>query len=580
MQGGKADGEERTQMYCPHCDQDFSGSQGGYCPRDGHPLRERFTAGPNDPFIGTILDERFRIEELIGEGGMGSVYRATQLSTVRAVAIKLLHAKALTTPESVQRFEREARVISQLSHTNTIRLYDFGYIKSGQPYLVMELLKGDSLDTILKAGPLSVERSLQLLLDCCNALAEAHAQGIVHRDLKPGNLFLQYVPGQAQEILKVLDFGIAKELGAQSLTQGILGTPLYMSIEQAAGKELDARSDIYSLGAIIYECLSGQPPFQGEQVMSILLKHATQKPKSLREYPSLQISVAVDQLILDLLEKEPEHRPQSVVELRDRVLEIQNDRIRESLDLGLQTLTAAQAPSREELISRVEAQRSTVITELLELDKKEEAPQERAQIDKIKQLTTITAPIRRGISKFWLKLLVIAALMLTYVVFRQMDEQSKNLNAQDPASVSVDLDLGSHKSSIISNGRQSLDSGMVLRDMIVSIYDVQPKTHQIPDMSLDAQVENIDARSKKQDLQSANLSQRPSSERENTQKRRWLKDFKRKKRLQRAKAKKISKPALPESPLIPISFGKSAPKPSKQTPSSPLIPISFDAGSP
>ncbi|MCK6575515.1 protein kinase [Myxococcota bacterium] len=312
-------------MRCPTCERTFP-EDIGFCPHDGARLVSSETvAYPLDPLIGALLDGRFRLETVIGAGGFGVVYRARQVNVDREVAVKVLTADASQNQEIVRRFENEAKIISQLRHPNTLKLVDFGRAPDGRLYIVTEFLTGLPLDKVLATGRIDCLRTLRMMAQVCDSLTEAHEQGIVHRDLKPGNIFLERV-GQ-QEVVKVLDFGIAK-LTAQTThtaTGRIFGTPAYMSPEQARGDEIDARSDLYSLGVVAYECLSGTPPFTGSNPMSILLKHLQEPPQPLGERaPPLGLDPEVDALVLAMLSKLADDRPSSASEVRASIHDLEH----------------------------------------------------------------------------------------------------------------------------------------------------------------------------------------------------------------------------------------------------------------
>ncbi len=217
----------------------------------------------------------------------------------------------------VRRFENEARIISKLRHPNTLKLFDFGETEDERLFLVAEFLSGQPLDSVLRAGSIGVPRTLHVLAQAADSLAEAHGQGIVHRDLKPGNLFVERVADQ--DVIKVLDFGIAKlSKGTSYTAEGtVFGTPAYMSPEQARGETVDSRSDLYSLGVIAYECLCGSPPFQADTPVSVLLRHVSDEPISLtRRVPPVAVPPEVDVLVLRLLAKDPDQRPQTAADLK------------------------------------------------------------------------------------------------------------------------------------------------------------------------------------------------------------------------------------------------------------------------
>ena len=226
---------------------------------------------------GAIVAGKYRIDRVLGEGGMGVVVAATHLTLGTPVALKFLHATVINAPGVVERFAREARASAQLRSENVCRVSDVGAFDDGTPYIVMELLDGEDLASVLRAnGPMPPQLVADYMLQACLAIAEAHQLGIVHRDLKPGNLFLARRP-DGSALIKVLDFGVAKapDQGDFSLTQtsNIIGSPGYMSPEQLrSSKEVDARSDIWSLGVVIYELLSGRQPFNADTITELTLR--------------------------------------------------------------------------------------------------------------------------------------------------------------------------------------------------------------------------------------------------------------------------------------------------------------------
>src|SRR5688572_13373204 len=277
---------------------------------------------PKDPFIGRdLLNGQFRILQKIGTGGMGSVYRAAQPAMNREVAIKILHPKLAGRKDLTSRFRREARAMSQLTHPNTVKVFMYGELEEdGSLYIVMEMLEGRNLNqTVRKEGPLPIERAIPILIQCCGALQEAHDLGIVHRDLKPENIFLSR-QGGILDFPKVLDFGLAKvterqmQPGSLILTQEgmVFGTPEFMSPEQAQGKTLDARSDIYSLAVILYEVLTAKLPFSARTPMEYIQKHVMEPIIPLgQRVPELKFPKGLEQVLEKALSKRPEDRYQS-----------------------------------------------------------------------------------------------------------------------------------------------------------------------------------------------------------------------------------------------------------------------------
>jgi serine/threonine protein kinase len=267
---------------------------------------------------GTILEERYEIIEKIGAGAMGTVYRARQLNVGRDVAIKAISPDAIRNPITVQRFETEARVIAELRHPNTVKLHDVVRGPRGELYLVVELLTGEPLDAVIARGPLVERAVLELLAQVSDSLAEAHAKGIVHRDLKPANIFIQRIEGV--EVARVLDFGIARLQHQSTATASgaLIGTPAYMSPEQASGEKVDARTDLYSLGIIAYEALAGERPFTAKSIPGLLLQHVERVPVPLVERsPPVSVRRDLDRLVMRLLAKDPNDRPKDAGALRE-----------------------------------------------------------------------------------------------------------------------------------------------------------------------------------------------------------------------------------------------------------------------
>jgi eukaryotic-like serine/threonine-protein kinase len=268
---------------------------------------------------GQILAEKYRVERVIGAGGMGVVVAATHLELGQRVAMKFLLAEGVGRPEIAARFIREARAAARIRGEHVARVIDVGRLESGSPYIVMEYLEGNDLEHIVREGPLSIEDAVDYLIQACDAMAEAHHLGIIHRDLKPANLFrAETVDGLG--IIKVLDFGISKSLldtgpGLLTGTSALLGSPLYMSPEQMrSARDVDHRTDIWSLGAVLFELLSGRPPYDGDSVGSLMAKILVDKAPSVREFrPDVPEGLA--QVIMRCLEKDVNVRFGDVAEL-------------------------------------------------------------------------------------------------------------------------------------------------------------------------------------------------------------------------------------------------------------------------
>jgi serine/threonine protein kinase len=300
---------------CPACKstypQDFA-----VCPRDGTPLQEVGVWSE-----GTVVRGKYRILSKVGEGGMGAVYKALHLRFNELRALKVISPALASDPNFVKRFEKEAVVTRKLQHPNAVRVDDMDEAEDGRPFIVMEYIEGQNLKkAIQEQGTLPVPRVLALIKQVASALSAAHDLGMIHRDIKPENIFLVHTPGGEQA--KVLDFGIARirEAGAgqaagPTLTETgvIIGSPPYMSPEQAMGMkgdQLDCRSDLYSLGVVMYQMLTGALPLKADTTMSMLLAHIQSPPVPIHEaQPGLLIPDSIASLVMSLLEKKPESRP-------------------------------------------------------------------------------------------------------------------------------------------------------------------------------------------------------------------------------------------------------------------------------
>ena len=266
-----------------------------------------------DDLVGRTIDGRYRLDARLGAGGMGAVYVATRLHIGDTVAVKVLRREQLNDPQSSERFRREAQMAARLKHPNAVSVYDFGISSDGLMYIVMEQVEGHSLRQLIKQhGRMRIEEVVEVAVQVCAALDEAHRQQIIHRDIKPDNIIVHESPGGLR--VKVLDFGIAKlrDLTASNLTQtgSVMGTPHYMSPEQCMGEDLDSRSDIYSLGIVLYEMLCGVVPFNSPTSTAVVVQQVTQAPARLRSINS-EVPPAVEAVVLHALEKRREARPQT-----------------------------------------------------------------------------------------------------------------------------------------------------------------------------------------------------------------------------------------------------------------------------
>ncbi len=278
-----------------------------------------------DPLVGMVVADRYKIIEQIGRGGMGAVYRVEHAQIGKLMALKLLSGELSQNTELVARFKREALMVSKLSHPNTVQVFDFGTAGS-LTYLAMEYLDGEDLGRVIDlGGPLDPGRTAKIVVQICSSLAEAHDLGIVHRDLKPENIIL--LNGRTDDVAKVLDFGLAKlressELGEVTTGGAIVGTPYYMSPEQIRGEPVDHRSDIYSLGALMYKCLTSEPAFEAATPMGVLTRHLTESPSEpTLKFPALRIPPTTSRIVMRALAKDPEDRFQSVRELQQALVE-------------------------------------------------------------------------------------------------------------------------------------------------------------------------------------------------------------------------------------------------------------------
>lgn len=274
------------------------------------------TAPLTDPFLGSVLDDKYRIERKLGEGGIGLVYQATHLILDQPVAVKVLRLDQGHTGESAERLAREARTMARLDSPHIVDVVDFGYLPSGHPFLVLEYLRGETLAARLdRKGPLSLEHTCRYMLQAISGLAEAHQKGVVHRDLKPDNLYLATAPGGDQQ-LKLLDFGISKQerAGLSKLTQPhvSLGSPQYMAPEQVLAGEVDARADIWALGVVLYELTTGVLPFDGVSLAEVCGRVVHTSPVPPSRHNSM-LPKAFDELVLKCLEKSPSARPSDVM---------------------------------------------------------------------------------------------------------------------------------------------------------------------------------------------------------------------------------------------------------------------------
>jgi len=323
-----------------------------------------------DPLVGRTLDEKYYVEERLGSGGMGKVYRARHLSMDRPVAIKFLRQRFSEDEAARTRLLTEARAAVALRHSNAVSVTDFGQTVEGWVYIVMELLEGRTLREILsREAPLETARATSIMLQASDAVAAAHQAGIIHRDLKPSNILITQSADQPA-VVKVFDFGIAKFFAGNdddandlAQTNTVIGTPRYMSPEQHSGNELTPATDVYSLGVILYEMLTGMVPFSGSTPAEIAQKHVNDTPHSPREVVAA-IPEDVERIVLHALEKQPSDRPPNAAEFRRDLLETANR-------LGLEHQAIESAPDIETLRdSGVESPSGRLVVDIARLREK------------------------------------------------------------------------------------------------------------------------------------------------------------------------------------------------------------------
>jgi eukaryotic-like serine/threonine-protein kinase len=308
---------------CPVCSTAYA-ENNTFCANDGTPLIDAPTE--SDPFIGKVLEGKYLIVTRIGAGGMGNVYRGRHTKMETNVAIKILHASLVSDAKAVERFRREARAALAVNHPNAIQVMDFGVTEDQTVFIVMELLDGVSLQKVIETEKtLSVSKAVKIFKQICAAVSAAHNKDVIHRDLKPDNvIILNY--GKSDEQVKVLDFSIAKvtspdkNANTPALTEVglVVGTPQYMSPEQAQGLDLDKRADIYSLGVTLYQVLTGSLPFTAASSMALALKHIHALPRPLREV-NAKIPLEIETVVMKAMAKRPTDRQQTADELSDEL---------------------------------------------------------------------------------------------------------------------------------------------------------------------------------------------------------------------------------------------------------------------
>ncbi|HET6610612.1 MAG TPA: protein kinase [Kofleriaceae bacterium] len=321
----KATGSGRREETEPGTDPDLMESVSTTGARGKNRVRARRQTRPEDR-LGKTLGS-YRLVEVIGKGGMGSVYRAEHIKLGREVALKLLRADYAERRDSVARFFQEARAVNRIRHRNIVDVTDFVELEDGTTFIIMELLEGEPMSRLMAAGALDTPRILAILIQICDGLAAAHQVGIVHRDMKPDNVLIVPTDDGADQV-KLLDFGVAKlltredeDVGLETVAGSVIGTPAYLSPEQAGGLEVDGRADLYSVGAIMYEMYVGQPPFRGKSFGEFVRKHLSEVPTAPHQTArGKTIDPRIEAVILKCLEKQPADRYPDAEALRDELL--------------------------------------------------------------------------------------------------------------------------------------------------------------------------------------------------------------------------------------------------------------------
>jgi serine/threonine protein kinase len=417
-------------LQCPRCARQYPDDI-HVCPADLTPLHadDTIADAPIDPLIGRIFEEKYRLDERLGGGGMGTVYRATHLLIDKAVALKVLSQRFVGDDTAQQRFRREARAAGRMQHPNAVIVNDFGATEDGYLYIVMELLEGRTLrDLLAREAPLDPARAVSFMLQTCAAVGAAHDAGLIHRDLKPANIFVEQRSDLPANV-KVLDFGVAKFVveeqddDYQTLTQAgaIIGTPRYMSPEQCSGAApLTPASDVYSLGIILYEMLTGAVPFTADTPLAVALKQVTEPPRSVREIvPS--VPDELERIVLHALAKNPATRPANANELRRELHAIAED-------LGLEHSGSTVVPALDDLRRRgTESPSGRLVIDLATLRQVQAASTNDSQptearmgeVIERREISRMNVPLEKGPAKppaNWFPRIAVVLILLIVVV--------------------------------------------------------------------------------------------------------------------------------------------------------------------
>jgi serine/threonine protein kinase len=437
---------------CPECGREYE-DEVEYCPHDAAQVREVQHDGSEDErdsLVGRLLDGRWRIQEKFGEGGMGSIYIASQESVGREVVIKTLRTGLSDSEEFTDRFWREAKVTTTINHPHCVTILDYGETEDGTLYLAMEFLDGEPLADRMERGHIPLVEILEIGKQIASALAAAHQREIVHRDLKPDNIYLLDI-SDGSTFVKVLDFGISKDLSSEdNLTQTgqLFGTPQYMSPEQSQDGELDGRTDLYSLGCILYELLAEQPPFTGDSPTSILLAHVQRDVSPLGEVASREIPSRLEDLVVRLLAKDPEDRPQTATEVRQILGDILADQSTAGSH-GAETSAETEAADQQEEVGRAATLGAGASEERVESDggspkraSSDDAPTPTAgaaQEVTRENTSSSTLEANRGLLILAIGLLILACLGVGGLSLYYVLSEEKEAKAQPVATEQTDL---------------------------------------------------------------------------------------------------------------------------------------------
>ena len=342
--------ESRPYRVCPKCRRHYDDLRVARCPEDGAKL---LLVSPDPTLTGEVIDERYEVRGKLGQGGMGVVYKAFDRNVGREVAIKLLRPEMVATEDALLRFSLEVAAVAKLESQHSVRILDQGQTSDGRAFYTMELLRGETLGEVLEREVrLNPMRAVHIARQICRSLKDAHERGVVHRDLKPDNVFL--VEEADTEVIKVLDFGIAilANTGQRLTKEGMLcGTPEYMAPERIGGERGDARSDVYALGCLVYEMVSGAPPFLGQSITEVMTLQRHQEPIPLeRSRSGLGVPFQLGRLVMRMLRKAPQERPQSMAAVIEELSDIHSEL--QTVDMPLSSLSIGTDPYMDESLER------------------------------------------------------------------------------------------------------------------------------------------------------------------------------------------------------------------------------------